>query len=803
MTTQDLVTIYKSERSEAKLGQQLFAIPHKDNMIDQQQMFYFVGDRRKVAVDFTKEICFHLKKLDLKPMSPEQYRILQESTTPMEYLIEGGLIYPFKLFIKGYFIRWENITIIVSQERYDLLIHDLDEEFFETINPTGVLDVSTDVFTVSLPDSIEYYQGGYDIDDHTLFAFNENGVMMTSGNAYIRIQNYDTSVEILDFNPVATATFIFTEDARYKYFPENFFFFESGLYQGSTDIQILSTSVMVNNNVLDLSTGDPNRFFMRIFHNTRGITPTFDIISKASQSTIQSDVYTTLQGGTVSPYMEKLKPSFDPQYGTDYTSEENTDSILNYVAQYDSILFNDLYRSNKDFIDLEVDYEWVMAHLDDDGNLSVPRRFADGKDFYIIVMVNGELYEYYRMHKYENSRFICPVQNMAEGDVIELLYYKNCNNFMLDANVAEDEEYYRLDESVYNSDLRVFSKSTQDTYFTFPEESQTMFPVEYTLESNPDDEKAIRIRFTDEFYYGKDLILASAHRFKYTWVDYDNIAGYEVLPEDSENEPYYFSIDLGENFLCCNEYDRYVVFFNGKRMINDLYRLILPYRTTTPFTKAMLYLCVPIEPGDRVEIFYLPHHFADIYNEDGESIIDENGTITIDKSKLSYALDNELCSVWINAKKIPPSKIVNVSSTKLQITTDLTSTNDVRVTTMISDDQIYSELKEKFTSLESNWDNVIKLYADHFTLLNIDKPTVENIDPEAFGDVIPTVAIMNEIIRDWYQANPIVDTTGTFLYDYDDVDQSAIIGQDPMGNDLLGSADSNVSNNLNVNRPWP
>lgn len=803
MTTQDLVTIYKSERSEAKLGQQLFAIPHKDNIIDQQQLYYFVGDRRKVAVDFTKEICFHLKKLDLKPMTPEQYLTFQESTTPMEYLIEGNLIYPFMLFIRGHFIKWENITIIASQERYDLLIHDLDEEFFKIINPTGVIDADTEVFTVSLPDSIEYYQGGYDIDDHTLFAFNESGVLITSGNAYIRIQNYDTSVEVIDFNPVATATFTFTDDAKYKYFPENVFLFESGLYDGSADIQILSTSLMINNNVLDLSTGDPNRFCLRIFHNTKHVTPTFDIISKADQTAIQNDVYTTLQGGEVAPYMEKLKPSFDPPYSVENTSDENTESILSYVAQYDSILFNDLYRSNADFIDLEVDYAWVMAHLNDDGNLSIPRRFADGKDFYIILLVNGELYEYYRMHKYENSKFVCPVQNMVDGDVIELLYFKNCNNFMLNANVSQDEVYYRLDESVYNKDLRVFSKETQDTYFTFPSDSQTMFPVEYTLESDPTDGKATRIRFTDEFYYGKDLILASAYRFKYIAVDYDNIAGYEVDPGESTDNPYYFSIDLGENFLCCNEYDRYVVFFNGKRMINDLYRLILPYRTTTPFTKAMIYLCVPIEPGDRVEIFYLPHHFSDIISDSEDSIIDENGTITIDKSKLSYALDNQLCSVWINAKKIPPSKIVNVSSTKLQITTNLTSTNDVRVTTMISDDEVYAELKEKFSSLESNWDKVIELYADHFTLLNINKPTVENIDPAAFADVIPTVAIMNEIIRDWYQANPIVDTTGTFLYDYDDVDQSAIIGQDPMGNDLLGSADANESNNLNVNRPWP
>ena len=103
----------------------------------------------------------------------------------------------------------------------------------------------------------------------------------------------------------------------------------------------------------------------------------------------------------------------------------------------------------------------------------------------------------------------------------------------------------------------------------------------------------------------------------------------------------------------------------------------------------------------------------------------------------------------------------------------------------------------------SKWDKVIDLYNDHFTLMGIDKPTIENTDEAAFPNVIPTISVMREIIRDWYETNPIVDITGPFLYDYGDVDQSAIIGQDPMGNDMLDVADANQSNNLNIERDWP
>ena len=896
MTVQDLITLYKNERSEAKLGQQLFAIPRKEEMVDSQQLTYYVGDRREVAVNIQTEICFHLKWLRLKPMTPEQYLRLQESTTHMEDLISAGLIFPFLIFINGHLIRWENITIIISQERYDMLITGLDQEFFDLINPDRFLDVETEVHTLQLPDSIEYYQGGYPVDEHTLFAFDEQGVLVRSGEAYIRIQNYDTTVEVIDVAPVPGATFIFDDDPMFKYFPENVFVFNAGVYDGNADIKVLATAMMIYNGQLP-ETEDPNAIMVRIFHNTKLTTPTYDNIRKVNVNNIQADLFAALQESDTTPeYMTYLAPSFDPPYDINKSDEENNTNILNYIAEYDFILFNRVYQSNKDFVELEVDYNWVMAHLTEDNYLRIPRRFQDGNNFYIMVMVNGELYEFYRQSKYEFGWFLCPTQGMQDGDTIELLYFKGCKNFVLDANISLDEEFLRLDPWIYNKDLRVFSKYTKETYFTFPDDAQTMFPIEYSLEYDSNDEKALRIRFTDEYYYGKDIVLANCHRFIYMNYGYDDITSKPI--QNSDGTQTYFVIDLSTHFHYCNEYDRYVIFFNGKRLINDFYRLVLPYRPTTPFTKAMLYLCIPINEGDRVDVFYLPHRFHDIWSATNPPTMDENGTITVDKELLDFSLDNQLYSIWINARKIPASQIRNISSTKLQIMTNLTSTRDIRVTTMISDDEIFDEFKDRFNpeftgvikitingiiyeftqtsgpafsvdnlseskirlnnfssnqdgSIEleqtsgptdlsgdiqvtindetaiqlqdttdysdpeattgdtpnyvefSKWDKVIDLYNDHFTLMGIDKPTIENTDEAAFPNVIPTISVMREIIRDWYETNPIVDITGPFLYDYGDVDQSAIIGQDPMGNDMLDVADANQSNNLNIERDWP
>ena len=52
--------------------------------------------------------------------------------------------------------------------------------------------------------------------------------------------------------------------------------------------------------------------------------------------------------------------------------------------------------------------------------------------------------------------------------------------------------------------------------------------------------------------------------------------------------------------------------------------------------------------------------------------------------------------------------------------------------------------------------------------------------------------------------NPRVDITGPFIYDYQDVDTTAIESRDKDGCAILPVNDSNRHDNLdNVERPWP
>lgn len=782
----DLVTKYKSERLEAKLGQQLYAIPQKANdMINGQAFYYYIGDRRRTAVDFKKEICLHLNWLKFKKVTPKQYAKLQDSMTPMEDLIAADYIYPFLLFINGRMIRWEYITIVATQERYDLLVRGMDQSIFDSYFKGAIKSA----YVIMLPDSIEYKDGSFTISEKTMFAFDEEGLLVKEGTARTVIDNYDGSVSIINVDATDTPIFVFSEENQYSYFSENICVFNNNLYDGKNQVSVLSSVVKVNNGNL----GASDDLHVKIFFNKKMATPSYENISHVKLDAIKNDVIKTLTGTSTYPYLELLKQNFNVSMDRNKSYEENREESLDKIAKYNPLFFNEYYMTQKEFITIEVDYTWLLDHLDEDGALCIPRRFEDCVDYYLLILVNGELYKYYKNHKYKAGWFICPITGIEDGDKIEIWYFKNARNYELPAVIDENEEYLPLDYENYyiNENMKIFSKiPSSDAAYEFPSDGLQHFPVDYYFEYN-EDRTGFRIRYNDPKYYGKNVTLVSCNRFKY-WT-------YDVQPIDEQDDITYYEIDLGNKFMYCNEYDRYLVFYNGRRLMNDHYRLVIPCRDTTPFTSFHLYLTIPMNVGDQIDIFYLPHHFNDIYEATED--LNATGLITVDKSKLPFALDKHLFTFWLNGKKIPASDIANFDANRVQIINDQHTLKTLRVTSMITDKDEYNELKDRFQTYDTIWDQVIRAHPNPYKLLGIPDVTLTNTEPDFFGDTVETNIIMRELLRDQYAGNPVVDITAPFVYDYNDIDQSAIVGTDSGGNLLLDIADANISNNLDVERP--
>lgn len=787
----DLVTKFRNERPEAKLGQQLYAIPQKDNkMIKSQEYYYYTPSRIRTAVDFKCEACLELNYVKFKEVTAKQYKDIQTSIHGLEELFEKDYIFPFLVFINGRMVRWEYISLICVTEKYYLLIRGMDQTIFDDYF-FGTMQSFNIVY---LPDNVIYKDGGFEMTDRTLFAFDEYGAIVKSGTARTVIDSKDPGVSISAADLTDSPYYEISDQIQYSYFADNICVFNNGLYDGLNDIEVIGNIAQIN----DGNLGSGDQLYVRAFYNSGMATPSYNNISRVNASYIKDDIIETFKTPGRYAYMEYLKIPFDLKMNRDISYEKNRSISLDTIAQYNPLFFNEYYMSQKEFITIEVDFDWVIEHLDEDGNLRLPRRFEYGTEFCLIIFVNGELYKYYRNSKYENGFFICPIQGMLKDDTIEIMYFKNAKDYAYHMNIDEEEPYLPLDVDYYyiDGDTRIFARETPNKYFTYPSiyEGLHHFPVNYSFEYDT-DVKRFRVRFDDNFFYGKDLMMTSSKRF----VFHSELIQLENGVE-GETEANFFKIDLDDKFMYCNEYDRYLVFYNGRRLMNDHYRLVLPCRDTTPFTKFQIYLAIPLHHGDRVEIFYLPHHFNDIYEATGD--LNAYGLITIPKNKLPFVLDKHLFTFWLNGKKVPGSAIANIDSTKVQLVKDQESLKTLRVTCMITDKEEYNELKDRFYNMESLWDKIIKTVDDPLELLGIHPPVFTNTEANFFGDVVLTEAIAKEVIRDWYVCNPGVDVTQSFIYDYFDVDQSIVSGYDPAGALILEVANAENAHNFDVDRPY-
>ena len=81
---------------------------------------------------------------------------------------------------------------------------------------------------------------------------------------------------------------------------------------------------------------------------------------------------------------------------------------------------------------------------------------------------------------------------------------------------------------------------------------------------------------------------------------------------------------------------------------------------------------------------------------------------------------------------------------------------------------------------------------------------MSTVEPDIYSDAVDTKYIMRELLRDNYWAGPLADSSKTFVYDYMDIDMTAIEEAETDGTyTLFTIADSNITDNLSIDRPWP
>lgn len=538
-------------------------------------------------------------------------------------------------------------------------------------------------------------------------------------------------------------------------------------------------------------TNGTNRYIWLVFSNPSDtiVTSPINNLTQVDYEAVKDDIKAFLNDEATAPeYIKTLVEDFQFTADREKLYNENRKAIIKYILQYRQDLYAELYELGLNYFTIEVDYNWIVAHAIDGGYLTLGRKSSNGYDYYMIVFVNGELYEYYRHSYYKANKFLCPIMNILEGDKIEIMFFKNAQEYAI-VNTFNKGEYLPLHEDYYNTRAKFFSKETDDDYFVFPEDGNQHFPVNFKLERDAASGD-YTVVFPSDFYYGKEVTVAPDNTFRYF--------GYYLDENDLPN----YKVSLGTKFNNCDDYHRYLIFKNGRRLTSDYYRMTIPCRTTTPFYAFDIYLAVPLAPGDRLDVFYLPTKIVDL--EFDTVTLPTDGYVTIDKSILPYILDEKIYTFWVNGKKIANSDIKVVNSNSFQVLTNTGSTVDFKITMMGDPINEIEDIRKIIEADDIKWDKAIS-QTDYTKVLNLTKPTIKEDEENIYSGAVPIISIMWELIREHYVANPYVDIPGAFVYDYRDIDDSVIIDTTDSGYEVIDAANANPErmDNLDINRYYP
>lgn len=814
----DTINGCKKKSTVPIIDNQIAYIPtFEDNQIEYMTFDYY-RDGQLSIVHQSYEACFKLRYTKFKFMEPRKFCRYVSGSWSMDDLVNDEVIEPFMLFINGRFIPWNIISLHHHCGNYYILVDTaLDNNFTPIIREVKYAQI------ITIPNHMRCFSDGTTYGD-TVFSFDKFGVFRYDSPVHTIENINDTHHMNYSFYTTDTGVdaFQITDDRTLKLTGKNVIVFRDGLlwcgpkekikkgfdayyideetghespcieFKISDDELEPNPIIKFDSELLTIGDGSIEGYYtldFGVFINTKYIH-TLDNIHRTELDALAPYVRDQNAGINNPEWLNELQVPFEMQMSRAKHYDENVIDCIETMMSYNASLFNSVIKDNSNLVIEEYTGKTVneiaSANVDNAWVWEISRRQSDKFEEYIFMLVNGEMYDYIKFAKYKANKWLVPIQGIEDDDVVELLRFQNINNSEIELTIKKTDGFMYYSPDIINEDMVLFSTETNDTYYTFPGDGLQHFPVDYTLETN--EEGLIKITLTNDFYYGKKLMVTCKNRFKhYTY----KLTGSDVGQ---------YKVDLGDNFMYCHEYSKYLVFYNGRRLNSDNFRLALPVRSGTPFSRFSIYLTMPVENGDIVDVLYVPSLMKDVALLD---TIPENGDIIIDKSSIGYGLSTYLYMVWVNGKKIPERNIVDIDSTHLKIIADVETTDTCSITMYIPEIEV---LSNAFRDNEALWDKVFaKLSNEQIcALLGIDEAVLTNTEPNIYAEAINIRTIMFELIREEFVMNPMVDTSGPFAYDYLDVDSTAVETYDGGNNAVLPVNDANRTDNLaDVERPWP
>ncbi|MCK9198975.1 MAG: hypothetical protein M0P49_05175, partial [Bacilli bacterium] len=599
-------------------------------------------------------------------------------------------ITPFMLFANGALIKWSDITII----------KDIHYSYF-LINKANVLAENVDM--ILLPTRVVYSEDNIEGNFEIGFSFNENGMLDNIGHTTFVLmcedlikQEFNTDI---DFIP-----------HEYKVFDSNILIFKNGLFD--------STPIITNNS--------SNRFTITKESPTdiiRSIVFCYNIYE--NNSSINTSLSAKIEN---QEYLEQILVENTKPYLTDLKSElimddsNNLDQNITAIMEYDNTLLNDVYSDNSMIYSKSYTGSRIKA-LSVNGMINVGCQNKT-KDTGLIVFINGSLYEKHNDVEYVAGRYNIPTDTILDTDNVELLYFSEYDNIIGDLVVPV--EGIQLNKFMLDlSTKRMFSTTSINPDYNINQNELAQYEVGFEISDTG-------LLTVEPDYVGIPVQLVSDRQFHHKCYVIDS---------------YSIGIEISNDFKFCHDMNKYMIFLNDKKIDRSNYTITITM-PTRPFDRLEVYLNLIMLGGDKLDIFYIPDILIDT---SVNGILGINGDITISKADIKYPLTKDTFMIFVNGKKIDPTQIQNIDSTKIKILSDVESLKNVSIIQYLQCDLFATA----FQNVTSVWDSIMNSISDSEinTLMN-SSSLITDVEIDFKENMVPMMSVLYEIMKRYWIIDP-------------------------------------------------
>lgn len=688
----------------------------------------------------------------------------------LKNMVDDKIVYPFLLFNHGRVIPWSKIEVVRDYNYSYILVH-------------GIGYDEVDLHIIEFPCEVRYGENDDILPEKERslgLYFDRYGRLSYSDIINVRLEITDPDI-YGDIKSIDMNTFMFSIDPEWGHMATTMSMvaFKDGILypNGADELQYKGWNNYAN---MVTTLDDYYKYRYVVFFSERANKENSHMFHPAIEHDFNNQRIKDFGRYESVTYLDQLfkLTRFDFRLDPEKNIKQNMSDALDYIIGYDANLIDEAYkRETNVFCDQYVGQQLLDRAAANGGVMTVSRKRCGKFDSFLIMFVNGALYKWTKLMKYDNNLIHIPIRDINPSDKIEFVFFTDAVNINNTLVVHKGEPVYIYPG--YN--METISLFTNDKHglvydvFDIDPDGRTQFEIPFTYKKT-DIQNYYLIEFEDEWYYDHTLTISSNKQMRHATFTYEDV-------EKEENSDYYFLLPTDFNF--CHQKSHYIVMLNG-RMLSKQNFTVTETSLNRPFDKLYVYITTQLEEDDIVDVFYLPCTTVDSVWIDE---LDVSGDIVVDTSKIDMPISSNNYFVFVDGLKVDPRDVINISRNRLRITTSYGSLHNVLLMKYNPD---IAEIKEAFTkTTDDEWSRYIDSL-NHYDLNMLigDFTNLSGQEGSNYMDYMyPLSTIVSDIVFDYYVRRAgLTKKNDVFVYDFE-AEAAGNTGENT-GVTALGATDS-------------